>query len=120
MENSEKAIELLKSLHNWFMESAPEQYNGCGLWIDVDAFLAREGNRPVDRVVIRNPEAQIRAWINNSHEQVEFWQRIQRSELVNVMGKTPEQVDALVNYFEGKFDMACNIRDFVSQKTISE
>lgn len=52
MGNSEKAIELLKSLHKWFMESAPEQYNGCGLWIDVDAFLAKEGNRPVDRVVM--------------------------------------------------------------------
>ena len=31
-----KALELLKTVHQWFMQKAPEHYNGCGLWIDVD------------------------------------------------------------------------------------
>ena len=33
---SDPAMELLKTVHEWFMERAPEHYNGCGLWIDVD------------------------------------------------------------------------------------
>jgi hypothetical protein len=36
----DKALELLTQVHKWFMKSAPERYNGCGLWIDVDEFLA--------------------------------------------------------------------------------
>jgi hypothetical protein len=32
----DKAMDLLKTVHEWFMKSAPERYNGCGLWIDVD------------------------------------------------------------------------------------
>ena len=31
-----EALELLKTVHEWFMQKAPEHYNGCGLWIDVD------------------------------------------------------------------------------------
>jgi hypothetical protein len=33
--------ELLRRLHNWFEESAPEHYKGCGLWMDVSAALNR-------------------------------------------------------------------------------
>lgn len=33
-------VELLRSVHTWFMQQAPHHYNGCGLWIDVDATLA--------------------------------------------------------------------------------
>jgi len=32
-------LQLLKSVHSWFMEKAPEHYNGCGLWIDVEITL---------------------------------------------------------------------------------
>jgi MoxR-like ATPase len=34
-----EVTDLLHSVHNWFMQQAPEHYNGCGLWLDVDAFL---------------------------------------------------------------------------------
>lgn len=39
MRKSSEAVELLKSLHDWFLEVSPENYRGCGLWIDVDDFL---------------------------------------------------------------------------------
>ncbi len=32
-------VDLLRGVHEWFMKQAPEHYNGCGLWIDVDATL---------------------------------------------------------------------------------
>jgi hypothetical protein len=34
-------VELLRSVHTWFMQQAPQHYNGCGLWIDVDDELSR-------------------------------------------------------------------------------
>ena len=37
-------LQLLKSVHSWFMEKAPEHYNGCGLWIDVDITLRESAN----------------------------------------------------------------------------
>lgn len=37
-------LTLLRSLHEWFMEKSPENYNGCGLWIDVDAMLRESPN----------------------------------------------------------------------------
>ena len=33
-------VELLRGVHTWFMQQSPRHYNGCGLWIDVDATLA--------------------------------------------------------------------------------
>lgn len=44
-EENLKLLRLLKSVHMWFMEKAPEHYNGCGLWIDVDMTL-RESEQP--------------------------------------------------------------------------
>lgn len=38
-EQHAEVLQLLKSVHGWFMEAAPEHYNGCGLWIDVDITL---------------------------------------------------------------------------------
>lgn len=32
-------VDLLRSVHTWFMQQAPQHYNGCGLWIDVDETL---------------------------------------------------------------------------------
>jgi len=32
----DEVLKLLKTVHEWFMQKAPEHYNGCGLWIDVD------------------------------------------------------------------------------------
>ena len=40
-------LQLLKSVHSWFMEKAPEHYNGCGLWIDVDITLRESANAEV-------------------------------------------------------------------------
>lgn len=40
-------LQLLKSVHLWFMEKAPEHYNGCGLWIDVDIKLRESANDKV-------------------------------------------------------------------------
>lgn len=40
-------LTLLKSLHEWFMEKSPDNYNGCGLWIDVDATLRESPNAEV-------------------------------------------------------------------------
>lgn len=37
-------LQLLKSVHSWFMEKAPEHYNGCGLWVDVDITLRESAN----------------------------------------------------------------------------
>jgi hypothetical protein len=37
-------LRLLKSVHSWFMAKAPEHYNGCGLWIDVDITLRESAN----------------------------------------------------------------------------
>lgn len=37
-------LQLLKSVHDWFMEKSPENYNGCGLWIDVDITLRESAN----------------------------------------------------------------------------
>lgn len=36
----EQLVELLRSVHMWFMQQAPQHYNGCGLWIDVDVELS--------------------------------------------------------------------------------
>lgn len=33
--------ERLQSVHEWFLQKAPEHYKGCGLCIDVDAILSR-------------------------------------------------------------------------------
>ena len=38
--DKERLIGMLGSLHRWMMEKAPQHYNGCGLWIDVDGELA--------------------------------------------------------------------------------
>ena len=32
--------ELLRRLHDWFLEAAPEHYAGCGLYFDVNERLA--------------------------------------------------------------------------------
>lgn len=32
---------LLKALHEWFLDQAPEKYKGCGLWIDVENEVSR-------------------------------------------------------------------------------
>lgn len=32
--------ELLRRLHDWFLEAAPEHYAGCGLYFDVNESLA--------------------------------------------------------------------------------
>lgn len=37
-------MQLLKSVHEWFMEKSPENYNGCGLWIDVDMTIREHSN----------------------------------------------------------------------------
>jgi hypothetical protein len=42
-------LNLLQSLHSWFMEKAPEHYNGCGLWIDVDITLRQSSDREVSK-----------------------------------------------------------------------
>lgn len=42
-EFSNEILQLLQSVHLWFMKTAPEKYSGCGLWIDVDTTL-REAN----------------------------------------------------------------------------
>lgn len=44
-EEKHELLRLLKSVHMWFVEKAPEHYNGCGLWIDVDMTL-RESEQP--------------------------------------------------------------------------
>lgn len=43
-EHHAEVLSLLKSVHSWFMEKAPEHYNGCGLWIDVDITLRESAN----------------------------------------------------------------------------
>lgn len=49
--HKEKAelLQLLKSVHAWFMEKAPEHYNGCGLWIDVDMTLRNSAKQCIRR-----------------------------------------------------------------------
>lgn len=42
-------LTLLKSLHEWFMEKSPDNYNGCGLWIDVDATLRESPNSAINK-----------------------------------------------------------------------
>lgn len=32
--------ELLRLLHDWFLQQAPEHYKGCGLYIDVSAAIS--------------------------------------------------------------------------------
>lgn len=49
LKDTKQATELLRSLHNWFMETAPEHYNGCGLWFDVDDFLKYSSTHRHDR-----------------------------------------------------------------------
>jgi len=45
LERGNKSIlVLLKAVHEWFMKISPENYNGCGLWIDVDATLRENLN----------------------------------------------------------------------------
>ena len=44
-------LELLRSLHDWFLSQAPQHYKGCGLCIDVEAALeARERPEPSQHV----------------------------------------------------------------------
>ena len=73
---------------------------------------------PNDKVVMCNPEPQIAAWIKNNKNQWEFWEEVLRRETWSGLNKTKEQVENLVGYFEGSYDMALKVRDFVNQKKI--
>lgn len=48
-EQHAEVLQLLKTVHSWFMEKAPEHYNGCGLWIDVDITLRESANAQAQR-----------------------------------------------------------------------
>ena len=72
----------------------------------------------IDPVIMRNPDAQINAWVNSNKEQWDFWQVVLRREAWGGLNKTKEQVENLVGYFEGCYDMSLKIREFVAQKKI--
>ena len=57
---------------------------------------------------------QVRAWINDNLQQWKFWQQVLSEESYKALGKTREQALALCNYFEGRYDMACNFRQILS------
>lgn len=64
-EENRELLRLLKSVHMWFMEKAPEHYNGCGLWIDIDATL-RISEQPCCGRSLRDcdcePQTQGKVW----------------------------------------------------------
>lgn len=71
-------------------------------------------------ITIKNPEAQIEAWINTNDSLSAFWEEVILREDWKGLNKTKEQATALKEYFEGRLDMALEFRDFINQKTIEK
>jgi len=80
----------------------------------------RSSGSALKHLVMRDPSAQIKAWINDSYEQWQFWLTVVSAENYDGLDKTKEQAENLVGYYEGQYDLACDVRDFVSQQTVSD
>ena len=67
------------------------------------------------RTACTKPE-QVKAWINNNHQQWEFWKTVVAMGTYAPLNKTKEQAEALANYYEGRYDMACNFREILENE----
>lgn len=59
---------------------------------------------------------QVKAWINNSKEQWDFWQVVVARGGCEGLNKTEAKARELASYFEGKYDSACNFRDWLAMR----
>ncbi len=52
----------------------------------------------------------LQATINEEFDEWQYWVNIYQKVAWKEVGKTREDVVALMNYFEGRYDMACVLR----------
>lgn len=59
---------------------------------------------------------QVKAWIDNNKSLWEFWQTVVDKDTHEMNGKTKLEAIALANYYEGRYDMACNFKMILEEK----
>lgn len=74
---------------------------------------------PMDVVVCTKP-LQVKAWINNNKLLWEFWQRVVAEENYGLQNKTREEAVALLNYYQGRYDIACDFNSILEVKNESK
>lgn len=58
---------------------------------------------------------QVKAWIDNNKQLWEFWDTVVKCEQYELQNKTLEEAIALANYYEGRYDMACNFMSILEE-----
>lgn len=59
---------------------------------------------------------QVKAWIDDNRNLWEFWQTVVDKDTHEMNGKTKLEAVALANYYEGRYDMACNFKMILEEK----
>lgn len=59
---------------------------------------------------------QVKAWIDNNKALMVFWQTVVTNESHHLQNKTREEAIALANYYEGRYDMACNFMEILEEE----
>ena len=58
----------------------------------------------------------LQATINKEYDEWQYWSNIYHKESWEKIDKTREDVLVLMNYFEGRYDMACDLRHMINNK----
>jgi len=70
---------------------------------------------PSDKKSEKYKPAQVDSWIKNNLQLKEFWEDVVEMETWHGLSKTKEEVVALVKYYEGRYDMACEFKKMMEE-----